>query len=223
MSGIHLKANMVFANSTAPVIPDQLPVAGVYRSFVANSLRLPVGAKIAAWQDDAGSGTFLTPAGADAGASAPTLVETSFVRAASFNGAGQKIGQALGMAQPYTLAMVFRCYEITAAVNNIILTGNPNFFIDGTPNWRWNLGGGSIAAIPGADTAWHVLLATGNGASSIFNIDGTEVAAAGPQAFQKLSVGHSFRGFVSRIDVFNRALDFTERAELMGWLMARKP
>lgn len=223
MTGIHIMANTILSDNMAPVIPEKLPVAGSRRSFHANSLQLPVGAKIAAWKDDAGSGTYMTPGGAAAGASAPTLAETGGVLAAAFNGNNQQLGQDLALNQPYTLMMVFRFYTIKPATNNIILSGGPVLFADSNPNWRWNVGGGSIASISGADTAWHVLIATGDGASSIFNIDGTEVSASGTAAFSKLVLGASFNGFIERVEILNRALGFTERAIMMEWLTARKP
>lgn len=207
------------ATQVIPVVPvlAPLPVAGVFRRYVASQIPKRAGQEVTTWNDSAGSGVPLTLTGAGlSSATAPTVVDRTGRHAVYFDGVTDGLAATLALAQPFSMFMAYRVVSIKPGANNVMLGGGVNVFISGSLNkWQLNAGAGLNVSALTPDTAKHVLGAVANGGASSLVIDTTrQTGAAGSGSKTALVVGQlpgsPVEIDVYEIDVYNGALTDAE-------------
>jgi hypothetical protein len=123
-----------------------------------------------------GTATFTSPTDA----AAPTAVVYNGQRVIRTNGTSQRLGVSISLTQPTTVVLVARHVSLPAGSQYLISRGTGVGFNIGSSgnNALWQMIAGATLNAPSMsvpDTKPHVFIASLNGASSAFNIDGAEV------------------------------------------------
>lgn len=217
-----------------PLFIPSLPVAGIYRRYLATDSDAAVGTAV----------TSLANRGSASGAAtaspavAPTKRAAGGVTYLEFDGTNDLIAAptdaalGAGAVTAYGVAR-FRALPATGHIWPIVslsALGAQNYGIVTQNNGKAGIYRETAVAVlnsplPGTD--WHVFVGVFNGATSVVRMDGTESGAVttGTGTMGALGVGPGLSSRpqvdVAEFGMFDRALDATERSNLVAALQAQ--
>lgn len=166
------------------------------------------------------------------GASQPTKRTVSGLPVVRFDGVDDRLQITTGThVQPMTTVLVAKL-NATTGTPVLVDGGNTNFTHDvGSTTDFIMYAGTSLSSGVALDTAWHIIVATFDGASSNIRIDGGAgvTGAAGASGRTGLTIGSAFSGTLPasmdfrRLVTYDRALSVAELNVLGPALVAHSP
>lgn len=216
----------VWAPASAPVVGD---VSGRVADYDADSLvALADAAAVSSLATSVGSDTLVQAAGANQ----PTKQTVSGLTVVRFDGVNDRVQITTGAhVQPMTTVLVAKLNG-TAGTPVLVDGGNTNFTHDiGSTTAFIMYAGTTLSSAVTLDTAWHIIVAIFNGASSKIRIGGGAGVAGGAGAAGRtgLTLGSAFSGTlpasmdVRRLITYDKVLSVADLNTLGPALVAHSP
>lgn len=167
-----------------------------------------------------------TPFAAPVSPSQKPLVYESVRKVVRFNGVNQRMDAEIQLTGPTTMVLVARLP--TADPSQYILTGGsgPSFHVyrGGNGNWA-TFAGATLGHTSAADTGTHVIIVVRDGANSVLNVDGVDVAGdMGALIAERLRLGGSatayFQTDIQRLALLPFAASLNQRTALVAQMRA---
>jgi hypothetical protein len=208
---------------TAPPAPPTIDTTNLAARWAARALGLSVGAAVTSWPIlEGSSGGGFTIAGA------PTYRKSGAIEYVEADGVDDALSFTLADTQPFTKIILARTFSLASGLTLMGSTsGSTALSTIGITSGNFTAYAGTNLAGSAADYGWHVFSVVYNGASSVFRIDGVEVAAGNPGSNTTAGIRHGanstlatfFRIGVSESIHYTDAKDITFLGTLEAVLM----
>jgi len=208
----------------APPAPPTIDTTNLVARFAARALNLSAGSAVTSWPVLEGSaGGSFTIAGA------PTYRTAGSVQYVETDGVDDALSFVSARTQPFTTVIVARTFSLTSGLTMFGSTsGSTALSTIGVTSGNFVAYAGSNLTGTAADYGWHVFSVAFNGASSVFRIDGVQVAAGNPGTNTSAGVRHGanstlasfFRVGVCESIHYTGAKDNTQLAAIESALMS---
>lgn len=187
---------------------------------------------VTAWLDVTGAHTLTAAAGKEPSLSGGVA---NGHPALYFNGSARLAGSTLTLSQPFTMVVVGQVNPTDADAAVLIDSYNPVQSViyrggggDLDGKFAYNAGGGVVVSATTADNDFNMLLAVGNGASSLFFSNNYTAGTINPgtNGLSGISLGdirgnpsplvggYSLDGYIAEVVIYSRALTVEEALQL---------
>lgn len=159
--------------STAPPAPPTIDTTNLVARFAARALNLSAGSAVTSWPvlEGSASGGFTI-------AGAPTFRKSGSIEYVETDGVDDALSFVSARTQPFTTVIVARTFSLTSGLTMFGSTsGSTALSTIGITSGNFTAFAGSNLTGPAADYGWHVFSVVYNGSSTVFRIDGVQVAA----------------------------------------------
>lgn len=172
--------------AVAPPAPPTIDTTNLVARFSARALGLSAGSPVTAWPVMEGSaGGGFTIAGA------PTFRKSGAIEYVETDGVDDALSFVTARTQPFTSVIVARTFSLTSGLTLFGSTSaSPALSTIGITSGNFTAFAGSTLTGTPADYGWHVFSVAYNGASTVFRIDGVQVATGNPGSNTSAGIRH---------------------------------